>query len=199
MIMPGQEIAFLDSFIAETSIVPRVIDRLISDLRQAGYAQGDIDEIVLSMDESITNAVQETINKNRSRSDMGDTRDITIRYTISREAFDATIIDHGKGMDLVNLINTLPDNESRNYHELISICASESEKNRIKIRLNGTEIPLHGIGAGLKIILNFNGRRNHRSDRQGKNSLHLGFREYRRDHSEHEKKKKIYLMERREP
>jgi anti-sigma regulatory factor (Ser/Thr protein kinase) len=155
MIMPGQEIAFLDSFIAETSIVPRVIDRLISDLRQAGYAQGDIDEIVLSMDESITNAVQETINKNRSRSDMGDTRDITIRYTISREAFDATIIDHGKGLDLFNIMNTLPDNESRNYHEQIRIYASESEKNRIKIRLNGTEIPLHGIGAGLKIILNF--------------------------------------------
>jgi anti-sigma regulatory factor (Ser/Thr protein kinase) len=117
--MPGQEIAFLDSFIAETSIVPRVIDRLISDLRQAGYAQGDIDEIVLSMDESITNAVQETINKNRSRSDMGDTRDITIRYTISREAFDATIIDHGKGLDLFNIMKHLPDNESRNYHEQI--------------------------------------------------------------------------------
>jgi anti-sigma regulatory factor (Ser/Thr protein kinase) len=155
MIRPEQEIAFLDSFIAGTSVVPEVIDRLISDLRQAGYAQGDIDEIVLSMDESITNAVQETLSKNRSRSDMGDTRDITIRYTISGEAFDATIIDHGKGLDIFNVMNTLPDNESRNYHEQIRIYASESEKTRIKIRVNGTEIPLHGIGAGLKIILNF--------------------------------------------
>lgn len=33
--------------------------------------------------------------------------------------------------------------------------ATESEKSKIKVRLNGEEIPLRGIGAGLKVILNF--------------------------------------------
>jgi hypothetical protein len=33
--------------------------------------------------------------------------------------------------------------------------ATESEKSKIKVRLNGQEIALRGIGAGLKVILNF--------------------------------------------
>ncbi len=155
MATKGQEIGFLDSYTADTSIIPQVIDKLITDLKKAGYPQEDIDEIVLSMDESVTNAVQETINKNKSRTSCAETRDITIRYTINSSEFDATIIDHGKGLDLFNMLHVVPDRESNKYHDQIVIYATESERSKIKIRINGEEVPLKGIGAGLKIILHF--------------------------------------------
>ncbi|MCP4130368.1 MAG: hypothetical protein GY754_05255 [bacterium] len=149
------KIGFLDSFSADTSIVPDVVNKLIDDLKKIGYPQEEIDEIVLSMDESVTNAVQETINKNKNLGINTDRRDITIRYTITENEFDATIIDHGKGLDIFNIISTVPDKDAGDYHSQIISYASESEKNKIKVRINGEEIPLRGIGAGLKIILSF--------------------------------------------
>ncbi len=152
------EIGFLDSYCAETSVVPKVIDHLLEDLHKLKYPQEEIDEIILSMDESITNAIQETINKNK-HSDIcqnhNDRRDITIRYTVCEDQFDATIIDHGKGLDIFNILKSVPDVESDNYSDEIISYATESEKSKIKVRINGEEIPLRGIGAGLKIILNF--------------------------------------------
>jgi anti-sigma regulatory factor (Ser/Thr protein kinase) len=150
-----KDIGFLDSFAADTAIVPEVISKLIIDLNEAAYPQDEIDEIVLSMDEASTNAVQETINKNSSKESLSDRREITIRYTVGKKEFDATIIDHGKGLDLFNIMNTVPDNKSNEYHQQIISYASESERKKIKVRVNNIEIPLKGIGAGLKIILNF--------------------------------------------
>jgi len=150
-----KDIGFLDSFSADTAIVPQVINKLINDLNEVQYPQDEIDEIVLSMDEAITNAVQETIHKNTPQESLSDRREITIRYTVRENEFDATIIDHGKGLDLFNIMNSVPDNESDEYHQQIISYASESEKKRIKVRVNNIEIPLRGIGAGLKIILNF--------------------------------------------
>jgi len=147
------KIGYLDSFAAETSIIPKVISTLIYDLKKCDYLQEDIDEIVLSMDESITNAVQETLTKHKKTN--LDRRDITIRYTVTDSEFDATIIDHGKGLDIFSIIQSVPDNNAADYHEQIISYATESEQNKIKIRLNGKIIPLQGIGAGLKIILNF--------------------------------------------
>ena len=152
------EIGFLDSYCAETSVVPRVIDHLLEDLHKLKYPQEEIDEIILSMDESITNAIQETIKKNSNTQichENNDRRDITVRYTISGSSFDATIIDHGKGLDIFNILNSVPDIKSESYSDEIISYATESEKSKIKVRINGEEIPLRGIGAGLKIILNF--------------------------------------------
>ncbi len=153
-----KEIGFLDSFSADTSVVPRVIKKLISDLNDLRYQQDEIDEIVLSMDEAVTNAIQETLKKNRISpllTNTVDRRDITIRYTITSREFDATIIDHGKGLDIFNIFNSVPDSKSGNYQDQIISYATESEKSKITIRINGKEVPLRGIGAGLKIILNF--------------------------------------------
>jgi hypothetical protein len=33
--------------------------------------------------------------------------------------------------------------------------ATESEKSKLSVKINGEEVPLRGIGAGLKIILSF--------------------------------------------
>lgn len=152
------EIGFLDSFSAETKVVPFVIDKLLEDLHKAKFPQDEIDEIVLSMDESITNAIQETIKKNNNYfqfEDKAERRDITVRYTVTDNTFDATIIDHGKGLDIFNILNNVPDSKSANYENDIMSYATESEKSKIKVRINGEEVPLRGIGAGLKIILNF--------------------------------------------
>ncbi len=153
------DIDFLNSYSANTSVVPEVIERLIGDLRKTRYTQDEIDEIVLSMDEAITNAIQETMKTNqdfrRKVEADDDRRDITIRYTISRDIFDATITDHGKGLDIFNILHSTPQTGSTSYMNQIVSYATESEKSKIKVRLNGEEIPLRGIGAGLKVILNF--------------------------------------------
>ena len=49
MTTDNQEIGYLDSFSADTSVVPKVIDKLIEDLNRIHYKQFEIDEIVLSM------------------------------------------------------------------------------------------------------------------------------------------------------
>ncbi|MBP7738774.1 MAG: ATP-binding protein [Spirochaetes bacterium] len=153
------DIDFLNSYSANTSVVPEVIERLIGDLRKTRYNQDEIDEIVLSMDEAITNAIQETMKTNqdfrRKVEADDDRRDITVRYTISRDIFDATIIDHGKGLDIFNILHSTPQSGSTSYMNQIISYATESEKSKIKVRLNGEEIPLRGVGAGLKVILNF--------------------------------------------
>ena len=151
----NKEISFLDSFSASTSIVPEVIDRLMSDLINMQYPQEEIDEIILSMDESITNAVQVTLDRNEKSLPVPENRKITVRYFVSDREFDATIIDHGKGLDFIKIISSTPDINSGNYHDQIVSYATESEKSKLTIRVNGVEVPLRGIGAGLKIILSF--------------------------------------------
>ncbi len=150
-----KEIGFLDSFTASTSIVPEVIDRLMIDLIKMSYPQEEIDEIILSMDESITNAVQVTMNCNDTNCVIPEKRNITIRYTVSEKEFDATIIDHGTGLDFIKILSTTPDINSKNYHDQIISYATESEKSKLSIKINGEVVPLRGIGAGLKIILSF--------------------------------------------
>ena len=152
-----KEINYLDSFNADTSVVPTVIASLVNHLREMKYPREEIDEIILSMDEAITNAVQETIRKKDGTETHGshERREITIRYNITDKDFDATIIDHGKGLDLQNIVGIIPDRDSHDYHDQIVRYATESEKKRITVRVNGKEITLKGIGAGFKIILAF--------------------------------------------
>ncbi|MFC1669124.1 ATP-binding protein [Spirochaetota bacterium] len=150
-----KEITFIDSYSADTAIVPKVINALIEDLKTLGYSQDDIDEIVLSMDESITNAIQETLVKRENSKHSETCREITVRYTINDAEFDATVIDQGCGLDIAKSLKELPDECSNDYFEQIIDYAEESEKNKLKVRINGCEIPLKGIGTGLKIILKF--------------------------------------------
>ena len=151
----NKEIAYLDSFEASTSIVPEVIDRLYKDLIKMNYPREEMDEIILSMDESITNAVQVTINCTDTSCIIPEKRNITIRYTIKESEFDATIIDHGTGFDFIKVISSVPDTNSSKYFDQILTYATESEKSKLSIKVNGEDVPLRGIGAGLKIILSF--------------------------------------------
>jgi anti-sigma regulatory factor (Ser/Thr protein kinase) len=151
-----QDICFLDSYKADTSIVPEIIDRIIKDLNKVGYPQEEIDEIILSMDEAITNAVQETVSTLQKEYMYSfQNREITVRYSIAQNEFDATIIDHGKGLDITKMLSTIPDAKSDAYHDQIFDYVKNAELKRLKVRLNGKEILLNGIGAGLKIMLSF--------------------------------------------
>jgi len=150
-----KEKSYLDSFTASTAIVPVVIARLIRDLQEMRYPREEIDEIILSMDESITNAVQVTMNCSQSNCPVPEKRNITIRYQIKEDEFDATIIDHGSGLDFIKMLSSVPDKNSSQYFNQIITYATESEKSRLTVKVNGEDVPLRGIGAGLKIILNF--------------------------------------------
>lgn len=152
----GININFLNSYRADTSVIPEVIDILIQHLRKVSYPQDEIDEIILSMDEAITNAVQETISKQENIPfPSTDAREITVSYSINADEFGATIIDHGKGLDIKKMLQKIPDSCSENYHEQIINYVTSSESKKLQVRLNGKEILLNGMGAGLKIILAF--------------------------------------------
>ncbi len=149
---------FINSYSASTRVIPEVIERLIADLKKHDYKQNEIDEITLSLDEAMTNAIQQTMEINhciRQGDDLFEAMDVTVRYTITKDLFDATIIDHGKGLDIFSKLNITPQTGDDNYLNQIMLYATESERRKLKVRLNGREIPLRGIGAGLKIILNF--------------------------------------------
>lgn len=150
------ELSYINSYSASTSVIPNLISRLMTDLNDADYPPDEIEEIILSMDEAITNAVQSTIHKSiEINRNMNHASDITVRYKITDDEFNATIIDHGEGFDFINVFNCLPDGGSCNYYEQIIKYSNNSVKEKMTVRLNGEEIKLKGIGAGLKIILNF--------------------------------------------
>jgi anti-sigma regulatory factor (Ser/Thr protein kinase) len=150
-----EKISFLESYSPSTRVIPQVIDQLILDLKDARYDIGDYEEIILAMDEAVTNAVQATSELTDRNIEEQENQNITIRYTITDNEFDATIIDHGKGLDIFHILHALPDTASTNYHNEIITYATEKEKQRITIRVNGEEITPGGIGAGLKIIMSF--------------------------------------------
>ena len=147
---------YIDSFSADTITVPTVINQLLTDLNELNYPCEEIDEIVLSMDEALTNAIQETIRKEHIYSiHYGpETRDITVMYIITIDEFEAVIIDQGKGLDLQESIKKTPDKTASNYFDQIAKYSSKAEKG-LSVRVNGQQISLKGIGAGLKIMCAF--------------------------------------------
>lgn len=150
------EINFLDSFKADTYVVRTVIDTLIRDIEHMGFPKDERDEIVLAMDEAITNAVQETLFiKHSVNHCQTESHEITIRYHLTDHSFDATIIDHGQGLDIDKMMKFIPDKHSKNYKEEIFNYVKKAEERKLEVRVNGREISLNGIGAGLKIILSF--------------------------------------------
>jgi len=147
-----KEITYLDSFVASTSMIPEIIERLFQDLTKMEYTKLEIDEIIISMDESITNAVQATIkNPNKFSKNLY----ITIRYSVSETEFEATIIDHGTGFDLIETLNSTPDRKSSDYHNQVMNYSIDTGKSQASLKVNNKHIFLKGVGAGLKIILNF--------------------------------------------
>jgi hypothetical protein len=53
------------------------------------------------------------------------------------------------------MFDKLPNSKSCKYYDQIFKYIENTEKDRLKVRINGSEIILNGIGAGIKIILTF--------------------------------------------
>ena len=147
---------YIDSYNATSQTVPLVIDKLLSDLNELQYPKEEIEEIILSMDEALTNAIQETIRKehNLNIAYDPDMREITVMYIVSKNEFEAVIIDHGKGFDLQQSMKKTPDKNSFDYFEQITRYSYEKSSG-LHVRVNGRQISLKGIGAGLKIMCAF--------------------------------------------
>jgi len=151
-----KEITFIGNFVTDTSIVALIVDKVIKDLLKMDYPREEIDEIAISMDESIANAVSATIaNIAESTKENPKKPYITIRYAISETEFDATIIDQGKGLDLFKTLSTTPDIDSEDYHNQVMTYTEDTEKSQSSLTMNNKNIQLKGVGAGLKIISSF--------------------------------------------
>ncbi|TAL32935.1 MAG: hypothetical protein EPN93_14795 [Spirochaetes bacterium] len=152
-----REIQFLDSYNAGTAVVPEVVTRLIADLTAMKFPQMEIDEIIIAVDEALTNAIQGTLKKQEGVSVCAQNlcRSITVRYRITPEFFDATFIDHGCGLDILKSLKIIPDQASRDYYDQIMSYSSDVEHKKVRLTVNGKEVVLKGIGAGIKIIIAF--------------------------------------------
>lgn len=143
----------IDSYKATSETVPHVIDTLLNDLEEMQVPREEIEEIILSIDEALTNAIQETIRKehNINITHDPDMREITVMYIISQQEFEAVIIDYGKGFNIQESMNKTPDKSSLHYFDQITQYSCENSEG-LHIRINGRQMPLKGIGAGLKIM-----------------------------------------------
>ncbi|MCU0844592.1 MAG: ATP-binding protein [Spirochaetes bacterium] len=150
-------IQHIDSYPADSSIVQRVISVLDDDLRSINCRQEEIDEIIISIDEALTNAIQKTIRtqENIPAAHADQIRAITVRYLLDEEHFEATIIDHGGGFDLVKSFNDSPNRRTEDYFGQLVRYIDKSESSEPRVTVNGRELSLKGIGAGLKILLAF--------------------------------------------
>ncbi|HSV98375.1 MAG TPA: ATP-binding protein [Spirochaetota bacterium] len=150
-------IQHIDSYPADSLIVRRVISVLCDDLRSIHCPQEEIDEIIISMDEALTNAIQETIRTQEgipvAHADL--IRAITVRYLLDDEHFEATIIDHGGGFDPVKSFHDSPSRHAEDYFGQLVRYIDKSESGKLRVTVNERELSLKGIGAGLKILLAF--------------------------------------------
>jgi len=152
-----KSIQHIDSYPADSSIVRSVVSVLHDDLLEIGFSAEEVDEIVISMDEALTNAIQETIRtqENMPLANPDRIRAITVRYMADEEHFEATVIDHGGGFDLIKSFHDSPSSYTDDYFGQLVRCIDRSEAGRLRVTVNGRELTLKGIGAGLKILLAF--------------------------------------------
>lgn len=152
-------IVFHDSFEADTRILSYLIDHLFQDLEKAGYNEEEAHEIVVAVDEAITNAILETIKATGEVEDdltiafdSSKVKSIAVKWEITPNEFYATVIDHGSGLDLATIQETVPRVDRQDY--LGQVDSYQNQCN-LHLRLNGEEIEIKRLGAGLKIMTSF--------------------------------------------
>ena len=152
-------ITFHESFEADTRILAFLIDRLFEDLARGHYQEEEAQEIVVAVDEAITNAVLETI---KTTGEVLDNFTVSLRKTtpkmiavnweISGSDFTATVIDHGSGLDLNEVQQRTPQAGSGDYLNQVD---DYQHKCNLRMRVNGENVELKRLGAGLKIMATF--------------------------------------------
>jgi len=157
-----QSIEFQESFKADTRVLAYLIDKLFDDLKKAKYSEDEAQEIVVAVDEAVTNAILETIKASGDVDDdfstelraeiLKNTKSIAIRWIITPDDFHATVIDRGGGLDLEQINKEIPQVQDENYLEQVK---NYEDNGNIIVRFNGKNIRLKRLGAGLKIMQKF--------------------------------------------
>lgn len=150
-------IQYIRSFGPETKFVPIVVTDLEQDLSKAEISQADAMEIVLAVDEALTNAILETARSKRDEQEPnGDTskleNSVTVSWAIDADRFSFTVIDQGEGLDLDIMIGNAPIPGQNDYFEKVR---EYEQKDQLVLRVNGKPVEVKRFGAGLKIILSF--------------------------------------------
>jgi len=154
-----KSIIFHDSFEADTKILAYLIDNLFRDLSTAKYNEEEAHEIVVAVDEAITNAILETIKATGEVDDnlsislsSAKVKSIAVKWEITPTEFFATVIDHGAGLDLATIKNAVPQVSKDDY---LGQVKKYQDKCNLHMRVNGIETEIKRLGAGLKIMASF--------------------------------------------
>ncbi|GEM_PF-152797 len=155
----SKAVTFHESFEADTRILASIIDKLFEDLEHAGYSEEEGQEIVVAVDEAITNAVLETIKATGEVLDnfavalkKGPLKMIAVKWEITDQDFTATVIDHGAGLDLDEVQQRTPQTGTGDYLNQVD---DYQHKCNLRMRVNGESVELKRLGAGLKIMATF--------------------------------------------
>ncbi|MDR2734657.1 MAG: ATP-binding protein [Spirochaetota bacterium] len=151
-------IRFYDCFAADTNRLGFIIDRLYSDLAQAGYCDEEKNEIVTALDEAITNAIFETIREvggiqtfcPNARIEKSP-KAIVVSWKITPDDFSVSIADYGSGLDLNKQRDRIPKTDAADY---LSQVQKYQQDCNLSITVNGQAVELQRLGVGLKIITN---------------------------------------------
>ncbi len=145
-----ESIAYQESISPNPDVLSKVIDRLSRDLENAGVNKYEANDILVCLDEGLTNAVLETMKHTRKikRNSYND-RSIVVRWEIRPNAFFATIVDHGGGFNIRNISKALPEARQKDYMRQIEAYQQSKE---IKFKADGRNKNIKRFGAGLKIM-----------------------------------------------
>lgn len=151
-------IRFHDCLDADTNRLGFIIDRLFSDLGQAGYCDEEANEIVTAFDEAITNAIYETVKEiNEMQSGCLNAKmekspkAIVVSWKITPDDFSVSIADHGSGLDLKEQEKRTPKTNAEDYLDQVQKYQNACD---LSISVNGQAVELKRLGVGLKIITN---------------------------------------------
>ncbi len=144
-------IEYVNSFGPETRFVPMIIEDLMRDLSRSFFSKDESQEIVMAVDEAMTNAILETARRTRNVTQQVS-YSVNVRWTIDAEKFSFTVIDQGKGLDLDIMLGKVPVPQNADYFEKVQ---QYEKKDQLQIRVNGKPVEVKRFGAGLKIILSF--------------------------------------------
>jgi anti-sigma regulatory factor (Ser/Thr protein kinase) len=150
-------IQYIRSFGPETKFVPIVVADLEGDLAKTEIPQADAMEIVLAVDEALTNAILETArtkgaNHEQDKDSSQLENSVTVSWAIDSDRFSFTVIDQGEGLDLDIMIGNAPVPGESDYFEKVQ---EYEQKDQLVLRINGKPVEVKRFGAGLKIILSF--------------------------------------------
>jgi anti-sigma regulatory factor (Ser/Thr protein kinase) len=153
----SEEIHYIKTFNPETKFVPEVISDLKIDLEKSLFQEEDTMEIILAVDEAITNAILESAksisHKNPVKKDEYLTEmTVTVSWSITDELFSFTVIDKGEGLDIDYMVGKTPSPAKTNFLENLQ---TYEKKDNLTLRVNGNTVPVKRFGAGLKIMISF--------------------------------------------